>query len=93
MKNIIYRVMLRVSWYEAYFEFDNMDQACSFATTALQHNKGCDDTKKTVTVGVQVVDVDAERAAKEEKARKEAEEKARKEAEEKAKEEAESEAE
>ena len=77
MKNIVYRVILKVSWRETYFEFDSMEQACNFATTALEHSAGNDDdTKNSSLIVIRVVDLEAERIEKEEKARKEAEEKA-----------------
>lgn len=65
MNNIIYRVIIKVSYNDAYFEFNDSEEACKFATSALQHMVGCDDTKKRSYVAMLVVDVDAEKKEEE----------------------------
>ena len=55
---IKYRVIISVSYCEAWFEFDNAEQACAFATNALTHMVSNDDGKKKVKINIQVVDTE-----------------------------------
>lgn len=57
--NIKYRVVIKVSYNETWFEFDSADQACGFATNAISHMVDSEDTKKKATIAIQVVDADA----------------------------------
>lgn len=57
--NIKYRVIIKVGYNEAWFEFDSADQACGFATNAISHMVECEDTRKKTTITIQVVDADA----------------------------------
>ena len=55
-----YRVVIKVSYNEAWFEFESADQACNFATNALTHMVSNEDGKKSVKIRIEVVDVEAE---------------------------------
>lgn len=57
--NIKYRVIIKVSYNETWFEFDSADQACGFATNAISHMVDSEDQKKKSTITIQVVDADA----------------------------------
>ena len=58
--NIKYRVILKVGYYETYFEFESSDQACNFAANALSHMVTSEDTKKKTSINIQVIDADAD---------------------------------
>ena len=45
-----FRVVLKISYYEAHFDFDSADEATKFATTALTHGVATEDTKKPLVV-------------------------------------------
>lgn len=64
MKNIIYRVIIKVSYYSVHFEFESIEQACKFATTALMNMVGNEDTTKKTSITLLIVDVDAENEEK-----------------------------
>jgi len=57
--NIKYRVIIKVSYHAAWFEFDSADQACGFATNAISHMVNSEDQKKKSYITIQVVDADA----------------------------------
>lgn len=57
--NIKYRVIIKVSYLAAWFEFDSAEEACGFATNAISHMEDSEDTKKNATIAIQVVDADA----------------------------------
>ena len=57
--NIKYRVIIKVSYNEAWFEFDSADQACGFATNAISHMIDSEDQRKRAYITIQVVDADA----------------------------------
>jgi len=61
MNNIIYRVILKVGYNEAWFEFDDSGIAINFASDALRYMVTCDDTKKKYYISIQIVDADAEK--------------------------------
>ena len=60
MKNTIYRVILKVGYYVAHFEFKESKEACDFANAALEHMVSNEDTDKATYITMQVVDKDAE---------------------------------
>ena len=53
---MIYRVIIKVGYYEAYFEFNESEKACEFATTALAHMTSNEDTKKKSSIALEIVD-------------------------------------
>lgn len=42
---MIYRVILKISYYENWFDFDNVTEAAKFAETVLEHQKTSEDRK------------------------------------------------
>ena len=66
-KKIIYRVILKVSYHYAHFEFEKMEDACAFADTILWHMVDSEDQKRPAKVTIELVDTEAERKAEEEK--------------------------
>lgn len=58
--NIKYRVILKVSYYEVWFDFDGVEQACQFTTNALAHMVSNEDSKKKAYIEVRIIDLDAE---------------------------------
>lgn len=51
-----YRVIIKVSYQEAWFEFDTAADACNFATIAISHQVKSEDTRKTDHIRIEVVD-------------------------------------
>ena len=47
MNNVIYRVVIKVSYHEAFFDFTDSEAACSFASAAVTHSVANEDTKQT----------------------------------------------
>jgi hypothetical protein len=58
---IKYRVVIKVSYNEAWFEFDSADQACGFATNALTHMVSNEDCRKSAKIRIEAVDIEAEK--------------------------------
>lgn len=63
---IKYRVYMKISYYDACFEFNDAEDAVVFAKTMLEHQVSTEDTKKKPIIQMQVVDVDAEKMAESE---------------------------
>lgn len=57
---IKYRVVLKVGYYESWFEFNGAKDATNFATEALQHMVSTEDTTKKESIILQVVNTEAE---------------------------------
>lgn len=58
---INYRVIVKVGYREAFFDFDQPDKACNFATVAVAHQAhNGENEKKIEAVCIQVIDTDAE---------------------------------
>jgi hypothetical protein len=55
-----YRLILKVGYYEAWFEFDSIREAGAFAEAILVHQIPNEDTNKKIYITVQVVDKNAE---------------------------------
>lgn len=51
-----YRVIIKVSYQEAWFEFETAADACNFATIAISQQVKNDDTRKTDHIRIEVVD-------------------------------------
>ena len=66
MANIVFRVILKISYYQTWFEFDNPLDASKFAFDALSHMVSTEDQKKETSITIKIVDVDAEKKAAEE---------------------------
>jgi len=58
--NILYRVILKVGYYESWFEFTNSLDAMDFATAAMKHMVSNEDTKRKTYITVHVVNKDLE---------------------------------
>lgn len=54
MSNILYRVVVKVGYNEAAFEFESMRDAGDFARTILTHQVETEDTKKALYVKIEV---------------------------------------
>lgn len=63
---IKYRVCIKISYYEAWYEFDYAEDAVVFAKTLLEHQVNTEDAKKRPSIQLYVVDVEAEKAAESE---------------------------
>jgi hypothetical protein len=62
---MIYRVILKVSYYERWFEFESAKEAADFAEIILRHSVvNEDNTEKPMYVTIRVVDKEAEAAQK-----------------------------
>jgi len=55
-----YRVVVRVSYNEAWFEFDDAKEAVSFASIALSHMVSNEDAKKPSRIAIDVVNTEME---------------------------------
>lgn len=63
---IAYRVVLKIGYYERWFEFDDVKKAAEFAETVLMHQVPSEDHKlETVSVTIKVVDVTKEKQEEE----------------------------
>lgn len=51
-----YRVIIKVGYNEAWFEFDTPVEACNFATEAISKQVKNEDTRKTNHIRIEVVD-------------------------------------
>lgn len=51
-----YRVILKVAYHEAWFDFDDADTACQFAGILLSHQSPNEDTRKTDHIRLEVID-------------------------------------
>lgn len=63
---IKYRVVLKVGYQEAWFEFETAKDATKFAEVALTNMVTNEDNKKKTHINLQVVDVEAEKREEEE---------------------------
>lgn len=50
-----YRVVLKVSYNVAYFDFASAEDACKFAATAIEHSAPSEDQKKIPKINIEVV--------------------------------------
>lgn len=62
---ITYRVIMKVGYYERWFEFNDSMEAVAFAGQALNHSVVNEDTKETVSVMVKLVNKDKEKEQEE----------------------------
>lgn len=53
---MIYRVILHVGYNEAWFDFEDMNEAGDFARTILTKHQENEDTRKRNTVTIKVID-------------------------------------
>ena len=60
MMKIKYRVILKVSYNDAFFDFDCAEDACKFAITALEHSATSEDQKKVPKVTIEVINPNPE---------------------------------
>lgn len=51
-----YRVILKVSYNEAWFDFDTIEEAGEFAKIVLVHQIESPDSKKKSTIRVEIID-------------------------------------
>lgn len=54
-EKIMYRVTIKISYYEAWFEFEDLNEAGEFAKTILAHQIENEDTKKKTQVNISVI--------------------------------------
>lgn len=54
-EKIIYRVAIKISYYEAWFEFEDLDDAGAFAKMILTHQVENDETKKKTQVNIRAI--------------------------------------
>lgn len=52
---MIYRVIIKVSYNESFFEFITPDEACLFARIALEHSVASEDQKKMAKISIVVI--------------------------------------
>jgi len=57
---IKYRVILKIGYNEAWFEFENAVEAINFATVALQSMVANEDTTKKTKVTIQIINPNEE---------------------------------
>ena len=55
-----YRVVIKVGYQTAFFEFETGVEACDFATAALSHSVKNEDSDKPTYVCIDVIDPEAE---------------------------------
>ena len=53
---MIYRVVLKVGYYKAWFDFENSEEASVFMTTALVHSVESEDSRKMAKVTLELID-------------------------------------
>lgn len=51
-----YRVIFKVNYYEAWFEFDTVEEAGEFAKTLLTHQVESEDNKRKSMIRLEVID-------------------------------------
>ena len=54
--NIVYRVSIKIGYYQADFEFENVEEAATFARAILEKQTDTEDAKKSAYVRMYVVD-------------------------------------
>ena len=57
---MIYRIILKVSYYEVHFDFASAEEATKFAETALIHMVSSEDAKKASYILMKVIAPDFE---------------------------------
>ena len=55
-----YRVILKVSYNEAWFDFDTIEEAGEFAKTVLVHQSDSNDSKRKSSIRIDVINPEAE---------------------------------
>ena len=63
---ISFRVVINVGYYAAWFDFEDAEQACIFATNALTHLTPNEDNRKETSISIRVVDLEAEKEKEDE---------------------------
>jgi len=53
---MIYRIVLKVSYQEAYFDFETSEDAAAFARVALTHMVNSEDVKRTPSITMLIID-------------------------------------
>jgi len=53
---MIYRVILKVGYHNAHFDFETVEDAATFARVALSHMVDCDDTKAKASITMLIID-------------------------------------
>lgn len=60
MKGLIYRVVLKVGYNTAFFDFADNKAACEFAGTAMIHSVANEDTHKATYIAVEIINPEEE---------------------------------
>jgi len=55
MNEVIYRVILKVGYCDAFFEFESVEDAAAFARVALKHMVSNEDTKKKSKIILEII--------------------------------------
>ena len=50
------RVIIKINYYEGWFDFDTAEEACGFATTALKSMVDSEDQKRRNNIRLEVID-------------------------------------
>lgn len=61
VEKIIYRVVIKVGYYEAFFDFDSVNEACEFTRTAVVHSVENEDSKRPTSLTIKVINPEQER--------------------------------
>ena len=54
--NAIYRVILKISYREAYFDFVDAAEACGLAKTMIEHLVSSDDENEKAKIIIEIID-------------------------------------
>ena len=65
MNNLIYRVVLKVKYYEAHFDFETAEDAAAFARVALTHMVASEDTEKQTSIMMLISDANRKESEEE----------------------------
>lgn len=52
---MIFRVVIKVGYYETWYEFESMGEAGAFAQTVLTHQVDSEDTARSLSVRIDVI--------------------------------------
>lgn len=55
---MIYRVVLKISYNEAYFDFEDIESAGRFARLILVHMVDSDDSRKKTSIRIEVINTE-----------------------------------
>lgn len=50
-----YRVIIKINYYEVWYEFDKAEDSVNFAVQCLEHQVECEDTKRKSHIRIEVI--------------------------------------